>query len=136
MTWRELEFDPPPRKLREFAVITGVVTTAWAVVLARRHGIAFPQLCLLGVGAAVFLVGLGVPQALRLVYVGLMIVTFPVSWVVNRIALALVYYGVLLPLGLFFRARGRDPLRLRPRPGASHWQPVARRDTASYFRQH
>lgn len=42
--------------------------------------------------------------------------------IVNPIVTALLFYGVFTPLGLLMRARGKDPLRLRPAPDAvSYW---------------
>jgi hypothetical protein len=42
--------------------------------------------------------------------------------VVSPVAMALVFYGVVLPTGLVMRARGKDLLRLRRQPDAdSYW---------------
>lgn len=44
--------------------------------------------------------------------------------VVSPIALAILFYGVLTPLGIVMRLAGKDPLRLKPDPGAaSYWMP-------------
>jgi hypothetical protein len=42
------------------------------------------------------------------------------------IAMAVLFFTVLTPIGLVLRLAGRDRLRLRPRPdAASYWLPVA-----------
>ena len=44
--------------------------------------------------------------------------------VVSPIALGLLFYGVLTPIGAVMRLTGKDPLRLRLEPGASsYWIP-------------
>jgi hypothetical protein len=43
---------------------------------------------------------------------------------VSPLALGVLYYGVLTPLGVLMRLAGKDPLRLRREPGAaSYWLP-------------
>lgn len=42
--------------------------------------------------------------------------------VVSPIALGILYYGVLTPIGVFMRIRGKDSLRLKVDPSAStYW---------------
>ncbi|MBI5659094.1 MAG: hypothetical protein HZC43_06000 [Nitrosomonadales bacterium] len=44
--------------------------------------------------------------------------------VVSPVALAILFYGVLTPVGAALRLAGKDPLRLKPDPGAaSYWVP-------------
>lgn len=44
--------------------------------------------------------------------------------VVSPIALGILFYGVLAPIGLIWRLTGKDPLRLKGQPGtASYWIP-------------
>ena len=43
--------------------------------------------------------------------------------IVNPIVLAIVFYGVLTPLGLMLRVGGKDPLRLRfDKAATSYWR--------------
>jgi hypothetical protein len=48
-------------------------------------------------------------------------VGFVIGSVVGRLLLALCYYGVLTPIALLMRLRGRDALRLRRRECESYW---------------
>lgn len=42
--------------------------------------------------------------------------------VVSPVVMAVVYYAVVVPIGLIMRARGKDPLRLRREPQATtYW---------------
>ena len=46
------------------------------------------------------------------------------SRIVSPIALGVVYYGVMTPIGLLMKAAGKDPLQLRRDPAAvSYWRP-------------
>jgi hypothetical protein len=52
------------------------------------------------------------------------------------VALGTIFYGILSPLGAVFRARGRDPLRLRREGRDTYWTPKRTSRAASdYFRQ-
>ncbi len=136
MHWRDVDFHPPSRKLREFAAITGVISGAWLIVLERRPApLSLPAVYFLIAGFLIAALGLVAPRLIRWVYVGLTVATFPLAVVVNFTALAFVYYIVLTPVGWFFRLIGRDALALRRRRNQSHWRPVAARPPASYFRQ-
>lgn len=87
-------------------------------------------------GVVVAFVGLLKPSAVRPLYVGMMIASFPAGWLISHLILATVYFTLFTPLALFFRLMGRDSLRLstssacptyldaRPAPG----------DKRSYFR--
>jgi hypothetical protein len=83
------------------------------------------------------IVGLVRPQWLRWVFVGLMLITWPMGWVVSNLVLAIVYYGVLTPIGLLRRLRRPDPLgRKLDRSASTHWadvRPNTRQDR--HFRQ-
>jgi hypothetical protein len=85
--------------------------------------------------ATIGLVGLVMPRAIRPVFVASVVVTFPIGWVVSRLALAFLFYAVLTPIGLWFRLIGRDTLVLRHYPGrTTYWtsKPVVH-DVRRYF---
>ena len=66
-----------------------------------------------------------------------MILAFPIGWVVSRLLLAILFYGVVTPMGLVLRLGGRDPLRLaRPAARTTYWMAKpGPADLRSYFRQ-
>ena len=47
------------------------------------------------------------------VFLALSYATFPIGFVMSWVALAVLYFLVLTPLGLIMRSAGRDPLRLK-----------------------
>jgi hypothetical protein len=137
MRWSDIPFSPDPRTLRQFAglwlAFFGILA-AWQGLTQGRTSLA------LALGAmAVLIGGLGLarPALVRPIFVGWMILAFPIGWVLSLVLLGLVYYGLFTPIGLAFRLAGRDPLQLRPRPGASsYWtgRPAVA-DVRRYFRQ-
>ena len=58
-------------------------------------------------------------EAARIIFVGLMTVTYPIGLVVSTLALGFMFYVVFTPLGFFMRLAGRDPLRLKARRDAT-----------------
>ena len=70
-------------------------------------------------------------------YLGWMLLVFPIGWVVSHALLAFIYYLVVTPIGRLMRLFGRDPKERRFDRGAeSYWMehdPV--RDPVRYFRQ-
>ncbi len=69
------------------------------------------------------LVGVMKPEWLKPIYVGLMVVTWPIGWVVSHLTLGLLFYGVITPIGLIFRLMGRDPMsRQFDRSASTYWE--------------
>jgi hypothetical protein len=129
--------NPTRRELRQFAWLWLAACTAGGFML-RRRGVdtPWPQI-VWGAGAVVWAVGLWSLAFMRRVYVGLMYATFPIGWVVTHALLAVIFFGVFMPIGLLLRLTGRDPMMRRfDRGAASYW---IRRDRAAqprdYFRQ-
>ena len=84
------------------------------------------------------IIGWLVPAFMRLVFVGMSYLAWPIGFVVSHVVLAIVYYLVITPLGLVMRLFGYDPMKKRFDPAAaSYWvtrDPTAT-DTKRYFRQ-
>jgi hypothetical protein len=139
MNWSDIPRIPSQRKLRQFAglfFLTFGWLACWESALARDKKPPFAFVFGL-MAVSIGLAGLIKPQWIRPIFVGWMILVFPLGWVISRLVLATVYYGLFTPLGLLFRLLGRDPLHLRDQPGQiSYWiaKPVAE-DVRGYFRQ-
>ena len=137
MRWSDIPWSPPNRMLRQFAGL-------WLAVfggMAAWHGIVRDRpargavLALLAVGVG----GLGLwrPRVLRPLFVGWMVLAFPIGWTVSQVILLVMYFGLFMPIGLVFRLIGRDPLHRARRAGVeSYWttKPVPV-DVRSYFKQ-
>jgi hypothetical protein len=137
MQWSDIQFDPPRRTLRQFAGLALVVFGGLACwdYFAKGRVTSSAVLAILAIGIG--LPGLIRPRLVRPVYVGSMILAFPIGWAVSRVLLALLFYGVVTPMAMGFRLSGRDALHLARRPGRpTYWMPKpAPADPRSYFRQ-
>jgi hypothetical protein len=137
MQWSDISFTPENRTLRQFAALWIAVFGAMAIWqgLARSHPLAG---AILGLAATTIgPLGLVKPQCIRPIYVGWMIVAFPIGWIVSTVLLALLYFGVFTPVGLIFRMTGRDALSLRrPTDRRSYWsEKPAPANARNYFQQ-
>jgi hypothetical protein len=90
-----------------------------------------------GLAAALGLGGLLWPRGIRPVFVTAMALTMPIGWVVSRVVLGVLFFGLFTPVGLFFKLIGRDALCRRYAPEqASYWEPKpGATDVRSYLRQ-
>ena len=136
MRWSDIPRRPTTGMLRGFAAIWlawfgALGTGAWFV-----RGDETTALVLWAVAVTLGPLGLACPRLVRPVFVGAMVVTFPIGWVVSHLLLAVVFYGLFAPLGVLFRLIGRDALGLRRVHAESYWQPKpVAQGLRSYFRQ-
>jgi len=137
MTWTDIDLHPSDRVLRQFA-------GAWLVVLGSL-GISQwlvrddPRGALV-VALAVVIGGAGLirPRTVRWLFAACTIAAFPIGWVVSQLMLVVLFIGVITPVALFFRIRGRDRLSLQRRPRQhSYWKPkTTAQDVRRYLRQY
>jgi hypothetical protein len=137
MQWSDIQFAPPRKTLRQFAALWLVffgLLALWEAIGRSRTGIAYG---LAIVALTIGPIGLVKPEWMRLIYVGWMIVAFPIGWTISNLTLAALYFGVFTPISLAFRLAGRDPLKLKRQDGAdSYWEPKPTpTDLRRYFKQ-
>jgi len=138
MRWSDLQLDPDRKTLRQFAAIWLVFFGAIAVWQGVWRENATAGYVLAGIALAIGVLGFALPAKIRPVFVAATVLAFPIGWVVSHAIMAVLYYVVLTPVGLVFRALGRDPLHRRRRAvaPATYWSP--KRKPASpreYFNQ-
>jgi hypothetical protein len=136
MRWSDIPFRPPTPTLRRFGIVGSVILTGLAAWQGGRDRWVVAA-ALFAAAAAMLGLALIRPAALRPIFAGLMVVTFPVNWLVSHLALAVIFYGVFTPLALLFRLGGRDVLGCRADARRdSYWQPKPQPEgVRSYFRQ-
>jgi hypothetical protein len=137
MQWSDIPRQPATSTIRWFASLLfmwllGLGGVEWFV---RQQPVSAVVLVLLSL--IVGPLGLIRPQAMRPVFVGALLITFPLGWLTSRLLLGAVFYCVFTPLGLFFQLIGRDPLGCNDSHHAStYWQPKRQPDgLRSYFHQ-
>lgn len=138
MTWSDVIREPPRRVVRQFGVLVclGLAGAGLHQWLAR--GQAGLGGGLVGLGLACLALGWLAPGVFRWAFTGSMVLVFPIGFVVSQVILALMFFGVFLPIGLLLRLRGWDAmLRHRKPAGESYWEPKpVPRDPRRYLRQY
>lgn len=138
MRWADIPRNPDNRTLRQFGGLCLLVFGGLAVwnAAVRDRPIVAAVLGVLAVGIGV--PGLVAPRVIKPVFVGWMVLAFPIGWVVSHVILAVMFYGLFTPIGLVMRLAGRDPLSLRANSDAeTYWTPrAAPGDVRRYFRQY
>ncbi len=142
----QLDFRPDARQLRQFGLIAFVVLDLLAAIVYFRGTLFGIEVgasarplaaALFTVGAVSALFSFLWPRGNRPLFVALSVVAFPIGFVVSHIVLAVLFFGILTPVGLALRLLGRDLLdRGFESEKKSYWvdlpQSVQKRD---YFRQ-
>jgi len=137
MSLIRIDHHPSRRQLAVFGVIWAVFFGVVGWIVLRSTGSLPASGAIWTMAAAVPLIGVAVPELLRIVYLGMAYATFPIGFVLSHIIVALVYYLVLVPTGLTMRLFGYDPMHRRfDREVETYW--IARKpdeDVKKYFRQ-
>ncbi|NLK41765.1 MAG: hypothetical protein GX298_06895 [Planctomycetes bacterium] len=133
-----LNLKPSEKQLRDFGDIALCMCNIVGMLLMGLAGLpvkAFVVICLIGV--AVYLLSRISVQWVRPIYIGLMVVSFPIGWLISHILMGLFYYGIISAVGLFFRLLKRDPLHRTYDPEAdTYWLPYRHKRTPKdYFHQ-
>ena len=137
MAMIEINWRPSLRELRAFAAIWLVFFGLIGVWFYLRDGSPRVYGVLWAMAGTGGLLGLLVPGWLRPVYITWMCAAFPIGWFISHLILAVVYFGLLLPIGLVLRLSGYDPMHRKPDgKAASYWsRRTQATDIKRYFRQ-
>jgi cytochrome bd-type quinol oxidase subunit 2 len=115
------------RTEREFGLIVGgifVLLSGWWIYRGKFHLVSQVTLPL---GAVLVLLGVVFPRALVLPNKAWMALAEALSFVSTRIILAVVFFGIVTPIGVVKRWFGWDPLYRRAPKSASYWRPYSDR---------
>jgi hypothetical protein len=134
----DVNWNPPPRQLRQFAGLFLVVFGGLATLSYFDDKPLLLSQVLWGLSVVVGITGLIFPPLVRPVYVVMMAVALPIGFVVSSVLLVIIYYLILTPIGLVMRFFGYDPMRRRRPSGVtSFWTARPRTgDVRRYFRQY
>jgi len=130
-------FNPTDRMLRQFA---GLWIVFFAMMAARLAFRGDPKWAFAVAAMAVTVGPMGIvwPRAIRPIFIGWMAAAYPIGWVVSRLVLGVIFYGLFTPVAFVLRLTGRDALGLEAkRAEHSYWQtkPHAA-DQSQYLRQY
>jgi len=139
MSLIDINWYPKQKELRNFANIAMVASLIISCLLYIFKGVRIQwTIIIVAAGFGIFMSSFVSLKLTRIIYLGLILVTFPIGWAISMILLTAFYFLLLTPLGFIFRLLGRDPLYRRFDPDAkSYW--LARREADSldrYFHQY
>jgi hypothetical protein len=129
---------PAVRELRAFARLwLPLFVAVLGGVIWWRTGWLAGAIVAWSVGAVLVGAVLASREIARIVFVGLLTITYPIGMVVSSIVLAFMFYAVFTPFGFLMRLGVRDALRLKRRDAVSHWTPYKQSDEPEQaFRQY
>ena len=122
MKFSDIPRNPDNHTLRQFA---GLWILFFGAIALSQHFRSHNSTVAIVVGAFALVVGvpgLFFPRVLKPIFVGWMILSFPIGWLVSHVILFLIYWSVFVPIGFILRRMGHDPLRLRKPAGDSYWE--------------
>ena len=134
----EVNWNPNSKDLRVFGIGALVATAILATILHFRKGLPIKwAIAIAAFGLVVCICSLILPKIARIIYIALVALTLPIGMTLSFVLMALFYYLILTPTGLFFRLIGRDLLDLKfDRTAETYW--VKRKPPSSmkrYFHQ-
>lgn len=106
---------------REFGLVMAAFFLLLSIVSARKHG-GLPALYLPALSAGFAFFAFALPRALAPLNLAWSAVGYLLHRVMSPVILGVLYFLVITPFGVAFRAIKKDPLRLRLDPAAeSYW---------------
>jgi hypothetical protein len=134
----DVDWNPPRRQLRQFAVLFLIFIGGLGTILYFKGKPLIVSEVLWNLAWIVGLAGWIFPPLVRPVYVAMMAVALPIGFVVSTFLMLIIYYLIITPVGLAMRLFGYDPMRMRPASkAASYWIERPRTsDVRRYFRQY
>ena len=123
MSLIEIDWNPKDRQLKNFGKVALVATAVISLLLYFLKGVAIQWVSIiLAFGIIIFIISLISLKLTKLIYLGMILLTLPIGFVVSFVLLAAFYFLLLTPLGLIFRLIGRDPLCRRfDKNAKSYW---------------
>ena len=123
MSLIEIDWNPKNKQLQNFGKIALAATFIISFLLYLLKGVAIQWVLIIcAFGFITFIISKISLKLTKMIYLGMILLTMPIGWVVSFILMAAFYFLLLAPLGLFFRLIGRDPLYRKFDPTAkSYW---------------
>ena len=135
MRWADVSFTD--RTIRQFAAVSLAIFLGLALWQALHFGDHIAALWFAVIALVIGPLGLCRPRWIRPIYVAAMAVSFPIGWVVSRVLLAFVYFGLFTPIAMLFRLMKRDTLRRGFRTELpTYWEERQTRAVGDYWRQY
>jgi Saxitoxin biosynthesis operon protein SxtJ len=123
-----------PKQLRTFGLIVGGVLAVIGLLPVVWRG-SDPRWWAIAAAVLLIVPAVTVPQVLAPVHRAWMFVGHILGWVNTRIILAIGFFGLVTPVGLFMRLAGKDPMRRRYERGTGSYRVTKTSRTGSHMQQ-
>jgi hypothetical protein len=134
----DINWRPEKRELRKFGLIAIVVLSVVSILLRFVFKVenTLPEVIFIA-GLCIFIISLISAKVTRIIYLAMTLAALPIGLVINVFLMGVFYFLILTPLGLFFKAIGRDVLNRRFEMQAkTYWIKRKQNKTPqSYFHQ-
>jgi len=122
MTIADFNIKPSAKMLREFGIIALFGFGLVGALLGLKWEAWTASYVLWALGAVSFVLAFVQPKLLLPLYVVLMVVAFPIGFVISNVILLALYFGLFTPFSMVFRLIGRDSMKRKFEPEAeSYW---------------
>lgn len=138
MSLVSINWNPTQKDLNGFRLVALCLLPVIATVLYTVKHVTWPWCAgIAGFGILIWASGFVSLTVTRWIFVGLMVITCPIGFVISHVIMAVFFFGILTPVGLFFKLTGRDVLNRKYDPSAStYWRTHKQvRDQERYFQQ-
>lgn len=134
--FQHVQWHPDRNELRRFAVSMLIGFTVLGLLAAWRAGtFSTTTFILWGIGLTLALAAL-VPGLGRIAYLAVYLPTNLIGYVMSRVILTLLFFLVIVPIGVLLRLMGKDVLQLKSNRGQGKWRRIDNlKDGNSYYRQ-
>ena len=129
----EINWVPNDRQLRQF----GILCICVFPFLGWLCGVSLNGLLgMMVLGSIVAILAFVLPQTVKPIFLGLMLISAPIGMILGELAMLLIFFGIFVPISLIFRLMRRDALGLKiDRNAETYWQPKAEPNfPSSYYR--
>ncbi|MBN1472200.1 MAG: hypothetical protein JW925_10500 [Syntrophaceae bacterium] len=133
-----LNLNPTEKQLREFCLAGLCMCLAIGLTLFFLNRIGVNGLLLaVGTGITLFVLSRISTALIKPIYLVLILVTFPIGWLISHFFMALFYFGIVSLIALIFKIIGRDPLtRKYDKNTQTYWISYTKKKSENdYFRQ-
>ena len=123
MKLADLNINPDDKTLREFGVVALFGFGLAGVLVGLKWDAWIISYCFWTVGVSSCILGLTRPQFLWPLFTLMMIIAFPIGFIISNVVLLALYYFLFTPISLCFKIVGRDSLNRKLEPKkTTYWR--------------
>lgn len=128
---------PTSRDLRVFGILFTTFCAGLGALVLYRTGSWTIAAIIWTVGLLISALYHGVPATRTMIFHAWMAAVFPIGWLISHALLAVIYYGVITPIGLALRLWNGDLLnQKRNLLATTYWVPCSQgKGVRRYFQQ-